>query len=61
MDPSGSVLFEEKSKKYPYHTFLSSDAKPPLGMDEELMGKYRPLMEKYYLNLDQYLTLLPLK
>ena len=42
--------FEETSKKNPYHTYLPADAKPPLDMYEALMGKYRPLMEKYYFN-----------
>jgi aminobenzoyl-glutamate utilization protein B len=41
--------FEETSKKYPYHSYLPVDSKPPLDMYEELMGKYRPLMERYYL------------
>jgi len=42
--------FEETSKKNPYHSYLPADAKPPLDMYEELMGKYRPLMEKHYLS-----------
>ncbi len=40
--------FEEYSKKHPYKSFLPEDAKPPLDINEELMKKYRPLMEKYY-------------
>jgi aminobenzoyl-glutamate utilization protein B len=39
--------FEETSKKYPYNSFLPADAKPPLDINEELMKKYRPLMEKF--------------
>jgi len=39
--------FEETSKKYPYKSFLPADAKPPLDINEELMKKYRPLMEKF--------------
>ena len=42
--------FAETSKKNPYHSYLPDDAKPPLDMYEELMGKYRPLMEKHYLS-----------
>jgi aminobenzoyl-glutamate utilization protein B len=42
--------FEVTSKKYPYHSYLPVDAKPPLDMYEELMGKYRPVMEKHYLS-----------
>jgi len=42
--------FAETSKKYPYKPYLPADAKPPLEMYDELMGKYRPQMEKYYLN-----------
>ena len=40
--------FEEYSKKHPYKSFLPEDAHPPLGINEELMNKYRPLMEKFY-------------
>jgi len=38
--------FEEYTKKFPYKPFLPADAKPPLDLNEELMKKYRPLMEK---------------
>jgi aminobenzoyl-glutamate utilization protein B len=38
--------FEEYSKKVPYKSFLPADAKPPLDINEELMKKYRPLLEK---------------
>ena len=41
--------FTETSRKNPYHSYLPDDAKPPLDMYDELMGKYRPLMEKHYL------------
>jgi len=40
------VEFEEYSKKFPYKSFLPADAKPPLDLNEELMRKYRPLLEK---------------
>lgn len=40
--------FEEYRKKHPYKSFLPADAKPPLDINEELMNKYRPLMEKFY-------------
>jgi aminobenzoyl-glutamate utilization protein B len=38
--------FEEYTKKFPYKSFLPADAKPPLDLNEELMRKYRPLLEK---------------
>jgi len=38
--------FDEDTKKVPYKGFLPADAKPPLDINEELMKKYRPLMEK---------------
>jgi aminobenzoyl-glutamate utilization protein B len=38
--------FEEYIKKNPYKPFLPADAKPPLDINEELMNKYRPLLEK---------------
>ena len=40
--------FEDYSKKHPYKSFLPKDARPPLDINEELMNKYRPLMEGYY-------------
>ena len=40
--------FEDHSKKHPYTSFLPEDAQPPLDINEELMNKYRPLMEKHY-------------
>jgi aminobenzoyl-glutamate utilization protein B len=39
--------FEEYSKTHTYKAFLPADAKPPLDLNEELMKKFRPLMEKY--------------
>jgi aminobenzoyl-glutamate utilization protein B len=41
--------FEEYSKKHPYKPFLPEDATPPLDLNRELMKKWRPLMEEYYL------------
>lgn len=38
--------FEEYSKEHPYKTFLPEDATPPLDINEELMKKYIPLLEK---------------
>ncbi|MBM3311825.1 MAG: amidohydrolase [Candidatus Aminicenantes bacterium] len=38
--------FEDYAKKFPYKSFLPADALPPLDINEELMKKYRPLMEK---------------
>ncbi|MFC1633538.1 amidohydrolase [Planctomycetota bacterium] len=38
--------FEDYSKKHPYKSFLPKEAQPPLDINEELMNKYRPLMEK---------------
>jgi len=39
--------FEDYSKKFPYKPFLPADAKPPLDLNEELMKKYAPLLEKF--------------
>ena len=41
--------FEAYSKEHPYKPFLPDDAVPPLDLNEELMKKYRPLMEKHYI------------
>lgn len=38
--------FTEYSKEHPYKAFLPDDAVPPLDINEELMNKYRPLLEK---------------
>lgn len=38
--------FEEYTKEHPYKSFLPDDAVPPLDINEELMKKYRPLLEK---------------
>lgn len=40
--------FEEMSKKYPFKSYLPDDATPPLDMYEQLMKKYRPLLEEFY-------------
>ena len=41
--------FEAYAKEHPYESFLPEDAKPPLDLNEALMKKWRPLMEKTYL------------
>ena len=38
--------FEEYTKKFPYKSFLPAETAPPLDINEELMKKFRPLMEK---------------
>ena len=40
--------FIEYSKEHPYKPFLPEDAMPPLNINEELMNKYRPLLEKVH-------------
>lgn len=42
--------FEDYSKDHPYIPLLPEDAVPPLDLNRELMKKWRPAMEKYYLN-----------
>jgi aminobenzoyl-glutamate utilization protein B len=44
--------FEELAEKNPYKSLLPEDAEPPLGLNEELMGKWRGLMETMYLDAD---------
>ncbi len=41
--------FEKYSEKHPYKSFLPEDASPPLDLNKELMEKWRPLMEEFYL------------
>jgi len=41
--------FEAQAKKFPYKPFLPEDAVPPLDLNEELMKKWRQLMEKFYI------------
>ena len=43
--------FESFIEKNPYKPFLPEDVKPPLDLNRELMEKYRPLMEKTYLEI----------
>lgn len=38
--------FEAYSKSHPYRSFLPPDAQPPLDLNEELMKKWRPLLDK---------------
>ncbi len=41
--------FEAYSKEHPYKSFLPADAVPPLDLNEELMNKWRPVLEKFYI------------
>jgi len=38
--------FEPHAKENPYKPFLPADARPPLDLNEELMKKWRPFLEK---------------
>lgn len=38
--------FDAYSKTHPYKSFLPADAQPPLDLNEELMKKWRPLLEQ---------------
>jgi aminobenzoyl-glutamate utilization protein B len=40
--------FAQTSEKYPYESYLPDDAEPPLDMYDQLMKKYRPLLEEFY-------------
>jgi aminobenzoyl-glutamate utilization protein B len=44
--------FKAFSEKNPYKPFLPEDSTPPLDLNKELMEKWRPLMEKFYLEKD---------
>jgi len=44
--------FESYSKDHPYKSFLPKDSKPPLDINKPLMEKWRPLMKKYYINVN---------
>ena len=41
--------FTEYTKDHPYKSFLPENAQPPLDLNEALMKKWRPLMEKTYI------------
>ncbi len=43
--------FEAYSADHLYKPFLPEDAEPPLDLNNELMEKWRPLMEKHYLEI----------
>jgi len=40
--------FEAYAKEHPYKSFLRPDAQPPLDLNEELMKKWRPLLEQIF-------------
>ncbi len=42
--------FEELARERPYKPFLPDGAQPPLGLNTELMEKYRGAMEQFYIN-----------
>jgi len=42
--------FEEYAKEHPYKSFLPSDAKPPVDINEELMNQYRLRMQQFYID-----------
>ncbi|HEY3154303.1 MAG TPA: amidohydrolase [Candidatus Binatia bacterium] len=42
--------FEEDTKETKYFSLLPPGAKPPLDLNKEMMDKYRPAMQKFYLN-----------
>ena len=44
--------FAATSAKHPYKPYLPADAQPPTDLNEELMKKWRSLMEKSYLDRD---------
>ena len=43
--------FEAYAKEHPYKPFLPEDADPPLDLNEELMKKWRPFLEKFYIKI----------
>ncbi len=45
--------FKASAKDHPYKPFLPEEATPPLDLNKELMLKWRPLMEKYYIDPDK--------
>ena len=42
--------FEQDTKDSKYFSLLPEGAKPPLDLNKEMMEKYRPAMQKFYLN-----------
>ncbi|MFQ6069460.1 MAG: amidohydrolase [Candidatus Aminicenantales bacterium] len=44
--------FEAYAKEHPYKPFLPEDAEPPLELNKQLMDKWRPLLEKFYIKID---------
>lgn len=45
--------FEAFITENPYKPFLPEESEPPLDLNRELMEKWRPLMEKYYIKKDK--------
>ena len=42
--------FTDDTKETKYFSMLPPDAKPPLDLNREMMEKFRPEMQKFYLN-----------
>lgn len=42
--------FEELARKRPYKSFLPDDAKPPFGINSQLMERYREALQPFYIN-----------
>jgi aminobenzoyl-glutamate utilization protein B len=42
--------FEQQTEQIKYFAVLPADAKPPLDLNKETMERYRPEMQKFYLN-----------
>ncbi len=40
--------FKEEIADVDYRPLLPPDQKPPLELNKEIMGRYRPLMQKHY-------------
>jgi aminobenzoyl-glutamate utilization protein B len=41
--------FAKQAEKHPYESFLPEDAVPPLDVNKTLMEKWRPVMQKCYI------------
>jgi aminobenzoyl-glutamate utilization protein B len=43
------ATFKKETAGFQYRSFLPPDQKPPIHLNKELMDRYRPLLQKYYL------------
>ena len=58
VDSAWAYFNDVQSKAHQYKSFLTEDDPPPIHLTKEIMDRYRPALEKYYYDPEQYDTYL---